>query len=70
MRYARMARQALGDWLEDSGALQLLSIRLVVVIRRIVQGDSLGDLGLVILRILGREARLRVAECPDPLDVD
>ena len=67
VRDARMPRQALGDRLQDRGALGLLGVGLVVEVGRGVERDGVGDLRLVVVRILRRDLLLRVAERADAL---
>ena len=69
VRDARMLRQALGDRLQDRRALALLGIGLVVRVGRGVERDGVGDLRLVVVRILRRDLFLRVAERADALDM-
>ena len=69
MRDARMLRQPLGDRLQDRGALALLGVGLVVEVGRGVERDGVGDLRLVVVRILRRDLLLRVTERADALGV-
>ncbi len=69
VRDARMPRQALGDRLQDRGALGLLGVGLVVQVGRGVERDGVGDLRLVVVRIFRRDLLLRVAERADALDM-
>ena len=59
---AGMPRQALGDRLQDRGALHLLGAGLVAQVGGGIERDRVGDLCLVVVWILRRNLLLGVAE--------